>query len=263
MTLAATPLPLGGSRADAAGEPGTGLASLRFPGGLRLTPDQFALVCEANPEAVLELGADGQLIAMTPTGSETGARNSRLVMRLLQWADHQGGWKVFDSSAGFLLPNGSVLSPDASLVRLDRWQGLTPEQRRGFAPLCPDLVVELASPSDAGPRGITALRQKLAAYQANGARLGWLLLPDERAVEVWAASGEPQRIELAEWLEGGEVLPGLRLALAEIWAGWRGLLPRSFGLRACPRWTNLPAEASRSSQLHQFSRRKPRVSPLR
>lgn len=219
MTLAATSLPLGGSRADAAGEPGMALASLRFPGGLRLTPDQFALVCAANPEAVLELGADGQLIVMTPTGSETGARNSRLVMRLLQWADHQGGWKVFDSSAGFLLPNGSVFSPDASLVRLDRWQGLTPEQRRGFAPLCPDLVVELASPSDGGPRGITALRQKLAAYQANGARLGWLLLPDERAVEIWTASGEPQRMELAEWLEGGEVLPGLRLELAELWAG--------------------------------------------
>jgi Uma2 family endonuclease len=128
-------------------------------------------------------------------------------------------YKLFDSSTGFALPDGSVLSPDASLVRLDRWQGLTPEQRRGFAPLCPDLVVELASPSDEGRCGITALRQKLASYQANGARLGWLLLPDERAVEIWTAIGDPQRIEAAEWLEGGEVLPGLRLELAEVWAG--------------------------------------------
>ena len=222
MTLAATPLPLGGSRADAAGEPGTALASLRFAGGLRLTPDQFALVCEANPEAVLELGADGQLIAITPTGSETGARSSNL-LSALALAVRQAGlpYKLFDSSQGFALPDGSVLSPDASLVRLDRWQGLTLEQRRGFAPLCPDLVVELASPSpsDGGPRGITALRQKLSAYQANGARLGWLLFPEERSVEIWTVSGEPQRIEAAEWLEGGEVLPGLRLELAEIWAG--------------------------------------------
>jgi Uma2 family endonuclease len=111
---------------------------------------------------------------------------------------------VFDSSASFRLPDGSVL---------------TPLQRRGFAPLCPDLVVGLASPSDEGPRGITALRQKLASYQANGARLGWLLLPEERAVEIWPASGERQRVQQAEWLEGGEVLPGLRLELAEIWAG--------------------------------------------
>ena len=79
---------------------------------------------------------------------------------------------MFGSSTGFRLPDDSVFSPDASLVRLDRWQALTPEQRRGFAPLCPDLVVELASPSDESPRGLTALRSKMAAYQAKGARRG-------------------------------------------------------------------------------------------
>ncbi len=65
---------------------------------------------------------------------------------------------MFDSSSGFRLPDGSVFSPDASLVRLERWHSLSAEQRRGFAPLCPDLVVELASPSDEGPRGVSALR---------------------------------------------------------------------------------------------------------
>jgi Uma2 family endonuclease len=192
---------------------------LRFPQDLRLTPEQFALVCAENREAVLELAADGRVISMTPTGSETGARNSRLEMRLLLWADRQGGWKVFGSSSGFRLPDSSVLSPDASVVRLDRWQALTPEQRRGFAPLCPDLVVELASPSDEGPRGFTALRQTMAAYQSNGARLGWLLLPHEQAVEVWPASGEPQRLEACDRLEAGPQFPGLQLQLAEIWAG--------------------------------------------
>jgi Uma2 family endonuclease len=194
-------------------------STLRLPLDLRLTPEQFALVCAENPDAVLELTADGQLITMTPTGSETGARNSRLVMRLLLWADQQGGWKVFDSSSGFRLPDGSVLSPDAAVMLLDRWLGLTADQRRGFAPLCPDLVVELASPSDQGARGITSLRRKMACYQTNGARLGWLLLPGERAVEVWPASGAPRRIEQAELLEGGDDFPGLRLELGEIWAG--------------------------------------------
>ena len=70
-------------------------------------------------------------------------------------------------------------SPDASVVRLERCQGLSSEQRRGFPPLCPDLVVELASPSD----DLTALRSKMAAYRANGAALGWLLLPEERALD--------------------------------------------------------------------------------
>jgi Uma2 family endonuclease len=95
---------------------------------------------------VLGLSAEGHLIHMKPTGGETVARISRLLMRLLTWADRVGGWRVFDSSTGFLLPDGSVLSPDASLVHLERWQALTPEQRRSLPPLCPDLLVELASP---------------------------------------------------------------------------------------------------------------------
>jgi len=124
---------------------------------------------------------------------------------------------VFDSSGGFRLPDGSVLSPDASLVAVERWQALSPGERRGFPPFCPDLVVELVSPSDEGPRGVSALRSKLAAYQANGARLGWLLLPDERAVEVWPASGGPDRLEQTAVLDGGPEFSGLRLQLEEIW----------------------------------------------
>ena len=112
-----------------------------------------------------------------------------------------------------------MLSPDASLVRQERWQALSPEQRRGFAPLCPDLVVELASPSDEGPRGLTALHRKMAAYQANGAQLSWLLIPDEQAVEIWPArgAGDPQRIETAVELDAGPLFPGLRIDLEEIW----------------------------------------------
>ena len=201
---------------------------LLLPPELRLSPEQFALVCAANPEAVLELTADGQLITMTPTGGDTSARNSLLIARLQIWALGCGGWRVFDSSGGFRLADGSVLSPDASVVREDRWQALTAEQRRGFPPLCPDLVIELASPSDGGPRGETALRRKLAAYLANGARLGWLLFPEQRAVEVWragessaaskSAAPKVERLDHPAVLDGGEALPGLRLELAELWA---------------------------------------------
>ena len=194
-------------------------APLRFPSDMRLTPVQFALLCAENREAVLELAADGRVLAMTPTGSETGGRNIELAFQLQRFARSGTTWKAFDSSTGFRLPDNSVLSPDASLVRLDRWLALTPEQRRGFAPLCPDLVVELASPSDEGPRALTALRSKMAAFQANGARLGWLLIPHQQAVEVWPASGEPHRLESVSVLEGGLDFPGLQLQLDEIWAG--------------------------------------------
>lgn len=190
---------------------------------LRLTPEQFAELCEANPDAVLELAADGSLICMTPTGSDTGARNADLLFQIQTWARATGSWRAFDSSTGFRLPDDSVLSPDASLVALERWQSLSDEQRRGFAPLCPDLVVELASPSDEGPRGLTALRQKMAAYQRNGARLGWLLIPAERAVEIWEplaeAPAQPRRIDAATRLDADPQFPGLAVDLEEIWAG--------------------------------------------
>ena len=213
MNISTSPAPLNTTTSFNA------LSPLRFPPGLRLKPEQFALLCAENREAVLELAADGRVLAITPTGSETGARNSRLEMLLLLWADQQGGWKVFGSSTGFRLPDGSVLRPDASLLKLDRWQSLASEQRRGFAPLCPDLVVELASSSDEGPRALAVLRSKMASYQANGARLGWLLIPHNQAVEVWPASGDPKIFNGIDVLDAGAEFPGLQLQLAEIWAG--------------------------------------------
>jgi Uma2 family endonuclease len=190
---------------------------LTLPRSLTFTPSQFAEVCAANPEAVLELAADGTLIEMTPTGGSTGARNSRLVAQLENWAVAADlGWIVFDSSTGFLLPDGSVRSPDASVVRLDRWQALSEAARESFAPICPDLVVELASPSDE----LEDLRRKMVAYMTNGARLGWLLLPQKRTVEVWTAAetaNAPLVLNDPSRLEAGLEFPGLVIDPRRIW----------------------------------------------
>jgi len=190
---------------------------LTLPRTLSLSPSQFAEVCAANPEAVLELAADGTLIEMTPTGGASGARNQTLGA-LLWLAIEQGRLplKLFDSSTGFLLPDGSVRSPDASVVRLDRWQALSEAEREGFAPICPDLVVELASPADE-PQ---ALRHKMAAYMANGASLGWLLLPQSRTVEVWTAAEtakSPLVLNDPSRLEAGLEFPGLVIDARRIW----------------------------------------------
>jgi Uma2 family endonuclease len=190
---------------------------LTLPRTLSLTPSQFAQVCAANPEAVLELDADGSLIEMPPTGGASGARNQTLGASL--WLAIEQGrlpLKLFDSSTGFLLPDGSVRSPDASVVRLDRWQALSEAEREGFAPICPDLVVELASPSDE-PQ---ALRRKMAAYMANGASLGWLLLPQSRTVEVWTAAetaNSPLVLNDPNRLEAGLEFPGLVIDPRRIW----------------------------------------------
>jgi Uma2 family endonuclease len=192
---------------------------LTLPRTLTLTPSQFAEVCAANPEAVLELAADGTLIEMTPSGGSTGARNQTLGA-LLWLAIEQSRLplKLFDSSSGFLLPDGSVRSPDASVVRLERWQALSEAEREGFPPLCPDLVVELSSPSDE-PQ---VLRRKLAVYMANGASLGWLLLPQSRTVEVWQAgasetANSPLVLTDPALLEGGPEFPGLVIDPRRIW----------------------------------------------
>ena len=192
---------------------------LTLPRTLSLTPDQFAEVCAANPEAVLELDALGHLVEMTPTGSASGARNQTLGA-LLWLAIEQSHLplKLFDSSTGFLLPDGSVRSPDASVVRLERWQALCEAEREGFAPLCPDLVIELASPSDESQ----ALRKKMAAYMANGARLGWLLLPQSRTVEIWQTgnaetTNPPLILNDPNRLEAGLEFPGLVIDPRRIW----------------------------------------------
>jgi hypothetical protein len=166
-------------------------------------------VCAANPEAVVELDADGCLIEMTLTGGSTSARNSALLFQLQAWDRTTGDWIVFDSSAGFQFPDGSLRSPDASLVRLGRWLALSDAERDGFPPLCPDLVVELASPSDQ-PQ---ALRRKLSTFMANGARPGcsplvnrWRRASSFRAgASFWRRSG------------GSEVRPA-----KSPWPAWNG-----------------------------------------
>jgi len=216
---------------SAPGSVDNALAPLLLPPDLRLTPEQFALVCEANPDAVLELAADGQLITMTPNAGEIGARNDKLSLALgLAARQCSLPVQLFDSSTGFRLADGSVLSPDLAVVKLERWQALTPEQRRTFPSLCPDLVIELASVSDSGPRGAEALRRKMAVYQANGAQLGWLLFPEQRVVEIWLICSEagvptaPQRLENALRLEGGDVLPALQRNPCHVDASSAGLM---------------------------------------
>lgn len=180
---------------------------------VRLTESQFYDLCRKNPEVRLERTATGALLIMPPTGGETGKRNSDLITELTLWNRQSRLGVVFDSSTGFVLPNGAIRSPDVAWIRSDRWQALSSEQRQRFLPLCPDFLVELLSPSDRWEDSFL----KLQEYQANGARLGWLIDPQRRRVAIFSKGGAIEVLETPNCLLGEAVLPGFELQLSLLW----------------------------------------------
>ena len=149
---------------------------------------------------------------MAPAGSESGGRNMDLSGRLWLWNRTVQLGKVFDSSTGFTLPNGAIVSADASWIRMDRWEAVSSEQREKFAPICPDFVVELRSPSDR----LKPLRRKMVEYIAQGVRLGWLLDPIRAKVEVYRPGRDVEVLDRPLSLSGEDVLPGFVLDLQGI-----------------------------------------------
>ncbi len=177
-----------------------------------LTDKQFFQLCQNNHDYQFERTASGQLIIMAPTGSETSIRNADLTSQLRVWNRKTKLGVVFDSSGGFTLPNGADRSPDASWVTKERWDALTAEQKEGFAPLCPDLVVELRSRTDS----LKKLQEKMQEYIDNGAKLGWLIDRKNRRVEIYRPDREVEIIQNPATLSGEDILPGFVLDLAEI-----------------------------------------------
>jgi Uma2 family endonuclease len=194
----------------------TEIQSLELPSdiALRVTQAQFEALVVANCDLRLERTAAGELIVNPPTGGESGKRNLSISTQLGNWFEaHEDLGEAFDSSTGFRLPNGADRSPDASWVSRDRWEALTPQQRKGFVPLCPDFVVELRSESDSLPK----LQAKMGEYIDNGARLGWLIDPQNRRVEIYRAGRGVEVLENPTELSAEEVLPGFMLNLRRVW----------------------------------------------
>jgi Uma2 family endonuclease len=182
--------------------------------GLAVTPEAFWDLCAANRGRGLRLTrtAGGELIVNAPAGLETAWRNSGLTGQLWSWnRAHQLGL-AFDSSAGFTLPDGFIHAPDVSWVARARWDALTPEQRQRFAPICPDFVAELMSPSDTR----SGTRSMLRAFLDQGARLGWLLDPKAAEVEVHRPGRPFEVLSRPTTLSGEDVLPGFVLDLKGI-----------------------------------------------
>ncbi|MEH1811950.1 MAG: Uma2 family endonuclease [Nostoc sp.] len=187
-----------------------------FPSTLKLkidlTDEQFFQMCQKNSNYRFERTASGEILIMPPTGSDTGRRNVKITTQLDIWNSESSLGEVFDSSTGFTLPNGAERSPDASWVKLERWNALTPEQQEKFAPICPDFVVELRSRTDS----LKELQEKMQEYIENGTQLGWLIDRKNKRVEIYRPGKDVEILNNPTSLSGENVLPGFVLNLQQI-----------------------------------------------
>jgi Uma2 family endonuclease len=180
---------------------------------IEMNDEQFFRLCQKNRDLRFERNAKGDITIMAPAGSDTGMRNSDFNGYLWSWNQRKKLGFTFDSSTGFTLPNGAMRSPDAAWILKERWEALTPEQQSRFAPICPDVVMELMSPSDS----LKVTQAKMQEYQENGARLGWLINRKVCEVEIYRI-GQPVEVLYAPTsLSGEQVLPEFVLDLELIW----------------------------------------------
>ncbi len=177
---------------------------------VQLTEEQFYKICKNNRELKFERNARGELIIMSPVGGDSGNREADLIGDLVIWNRQTGLGYTFSSSTIFKLPNGGDRSPDASWISKERWENLTPEQRRKFPPIAPDFVIELRSATD----NLKTLQSKMQEYMDAGVPLAWLINPQQQQVENYRQNREVEVLNRPTELSGENILPGFRLSLS-------------------------------------------------
>ena len=194
------------------------VSSLMLP--IRLMPEtpmsdeELMRFSRENRPYRMEREPNGQVVIMTPTGYKTASANRRILQALGNWADEDGRGEVFDSNVGFTLPNGSVRSPDASWVSHGKGDALTKEQQEGFAPVCPEFVIELTSPSD---RIKDVIQKVVKEWIAQGTELAWLIDPKERRVTIFRPGQEAEVLENPTSVQGTGCVAGFELVMERVW----------------------------------------------
>jgi Uma2 family endonuclease len=190
--------------------------ALRAPRSLVIDPPmsdaELEEFCRLNEIGRIERTKDGVILMNPPSGATTGDGNAEVVMQLrIWWKTHRRG-RVYDSNTGFYLADGSMLSPDAAYLSAERLKGVTRAEHDGFPHVCPDFVVELFSRTDRRP----AATAKMESWIANGARLGWLIDPYRKTVDVYEA-GSHEVVTGAASIDGSGPVEGFALDLSEVW----------------------------------------------
>ena len=177
---------------------------------IQLSDEQFYKLCLNNHELQLERTKTGDLIIMPPVGGDSGNREADLIIDLGIWNRQNNLGYTFSSSTVFKLPNGANRSPNAAWIKKERWESLTPEQRRKFPPIAPDFVIELRSATD----DLEILREKMLEYMDAGVKLAWLINPQEQQVEIYRQGMYVEIKNLPTELRSDNLLPGFKLSLS-------------------------------------------------
>jgi Uma2 family endonuclease len=178
-----------------------------------MADEAFAQLCAEHPDLELELSSTGELMIMPQTDTFTGARNNEIGAQLRNWARQDNRGVAFDSSTGWVLPNGARRSPDAAWILKHRIKALDPAAFSRYWPVCPEFVIELRSQSDR-PR---VLREKMGEWLANGAQLAWLIDPEIRIVEIYRPGLDAETLGGASFVRGVGPVDGFVLELGPVW----------------------------------------------
>ena len=191
----------------------TGLSlPLRIRPAVPMTDDELMVFCAKNDSIAIERDADGEIIVMSPSGAGTGSKNFEIALDLGIWNRRIGHGIAFDSNTGFTLADGSMRSPDASWLPLARWESLSAKDKARFAPICPEFVIKLRSPSDS----LSELQMKMEMWIRNGALLAWLIDPQEKTVTIYRPGQQPERLDAISQVSGEDPVAGFVLPLDRI-----------------------------------------------
>jgi len=181
----------------------------------RFTDDEYFAFCAANQDLNVERTPEGEIVILPPVGVESDFRSAETVIALGAWAKRDKRGKTLGSSAQFLLPDGSGLSPDAAWVSNERLASVPKRDLKQFPRLVPEFVIEVMSPSDR----LAAAKRKMRLWAANGVDLGWLIDGDNRNVYIYRGTAEPRVVTNADSVAGEGPVEGFVLPLEDIWAG--------------------------------------------
>ena len=178
----------------------------------KVTDSELLQLSSDNPDTKFETDKEGKLTIVSPTGSNSGKFNLALAAQVWLWNSQSKMGVAFDSSTGFILSNGAIKSPDVSWIELSRWNELTQEQQDRFAPIDPDFVIELKSPTDR----LDDLQRKMQEYIDCEVKLGWLINPTDKQVEIYRQGQEVEVLDNPDTLSGEDILPDLIVDLTDI-----------------------------------------------